>query len=214
LDKTFPGNYKIEKVDSFGPQIGQEFAKLAITVVALASLAIMLYLWFRFELVFGVAAVIALLHDLLIVTLLCVLWGVEISLDEVAALMILLGFSVNDTIVIFDRIRENSRTIFGKSFHELCNMAMNKSLARTIITSGTVFFASFMLLIFGGPGLHSFAKIITLGTICGTYSSDFIAAPLVYMWNEYKGNRVQEQLAERRRKKVEAAKPIRGGAIH
>jgi preprotein translocase subunit SecF len=126
--------------------------------------------------------------------------------------MILLGFSVNDTIVIFDRIRENSRTLFGKTFKEICNDAMNKSLSRTIITSGTVFFASSMLLIFGGPGLHSFAKIITLGTIVGTYSSDFIATPLVWMWNQYQGNRVQQMLAEKRVKKIEAPKSPRPGS--
>jgi preprotein translocase subunit SecF len=90
---------------------------------------------------------------------------------------------------------------------------MNQTLSRTFITSGTVFFASLMLLLFGGPGLAPFAKIITLGAIVGTYSSDFLATPLVYMWNEYRGNKIQEELAAKRRKKVEPAKPMRAMGI-
>jgi SecD/SecF fusion protein len=212
LETAHAGNYTKLGAEIFGSQIGQEFSQLAITVVLLASFAILLYLWFRFELFFGVAAVVALIHDLTIVLVLASLWGVEISLDEVAALMVLLGFSVNDTIVIFDRIRENTRTVFGKSFKEQCNLAMNQSLSRSIITSGTLLMASLMLLFFGGQGLAPFAKIITLGCIVGTYSSDFLATPLVYLWNEYRGNRLQQQLSDRRKKRIEAAKPVRGGA--
>jgi SecD/SecF fusion protein len=213
LEATYPGGFEIQGAQVFGSQVGSEFAELALVVVILASIAILIYLWFRFELVFGIAAVIALIHDLSIVLLLATLWGVEVSLDEVAALMVLLGFSVNDTIVIFDRIRENARNVYGKSFKEQCNLAMNQSLSRTVVTSGTVLFAALMLLVFGGPSLASFAKIITLGTIVGTYSSDFLATPLVYMWNEYKGDKLRQQLAEKRKRKVEAARPVRGGAI-
>jgi preprotein translocase SecF subunit len=208
LTKAFgEGKYTLQNVDSFDPQIGAEFSRLALLVVALASGSILIYLWLRFELAFGVAAVIALCHDLIIVVLLSTLWNVQITLDTVAALMVLLGFSVNDTIVIFDRIREDTRTIFGKSFKDHCNHAMNMTLSRTIITSGTVWLTVLVLLLVGGTSLQPFAKVILIGAIVGTYSSDFIAAPLVHMWNEYKGDRLQQTLAAKK-KRVEAAKPI------
>lgn len=141
LQKAYPNQYKVELTTGFGSQSGQEFKTLALLVVLLASGAILVYLWFRFELVFGVAAVVALLHDVLIVVLLCTLIGVQINLDVVAALMVLLGFSVNDTIVIFDRVRENARNSFGKDFGTICNEAMNQTLSGPLITSGTVFLA-------------------------------------------------------------------------
>ncbi|MCE5228687.1 protein translocase subunit SecD [bacterium] len=204
-DKT--AQYKVSAAQGFGSETASGFTWLALTVIILSAIAEGIYLWFRFELAFGVAAVIALVHDLLMVALICTLWKVQISLDAVAAFMVLMGFSVNDTIVIFDRIRENTRTVFGKDFGELCNMSMNQSLSRTIITSGTVFLASLVLLLVGGEGLSTFAKIITVGAIVGTYSSDFIAAPLVYEWNRFKGNRLAVALASKK-KRVEAAKPI------
>jgi SecD/SecF fusion protein len=208
LGAAFPNQFNIEYGNSFGAQTASRFSRLAIVVIAIASFSILLYLWFRFELVFGAAAIVALIHDLIIVGLLSSLWGVAISLDVVAAFMVLLGFSVNDTIVIFDRIRENTRTLYGKTFGEICNLSMNQSLTRTIITSGTVLMAAFVLYLLGGEGLRPFAKVYLLGCIVGTYSSDFIAAPIVYQWNQYKGNRLQQALAEKK-KKVEAAKPIR-----
>lgn len=215
LDKNFGGSdgYTVKMKSSFGSQTGQRFSRMALIVICLASISILGYLWLRFELAFGVAAVIALIHDLAIVVMLATIWNVQITLEVVAALMVLLGFSVNDTIVIFDRIRENSRSLFGKSFKDICNMSINQSLARTIVTSGTTFIAILMLLLVGGEGLRQFAKVILLGTIVGTYSSGFLATPLVFAWNEYKGNRLQQALASRKKKR-EVAKPIgRPGAI-
>ena len=146
----------------------------------MTSVSILIYLWFRFELVFGVAAVIALLHDVVIALVLVSLWNVQVSLDVIAALMVLMGFSVNDTIVIFDRIRENTRLYPSKSFREICNLAMNQSLSRTILTSGTVFLVVLCLFFLGGEGLRPFAKVYLLGTVIGTYSTAFIAAPLLF----------------------------------
>jgi preprotein translocase subunit SecF len=209
LDKNFggPEAYTINMKSSFGSQTGQRFSRMAMIVVCLASFSILIYLWLRFELAFGVAAVIALIHDLIIVVLLSTIWNVQITLEVVAALMVLLGFSVNDTIVIFDRIRENTRSLFGMTFREICNLSINQSLARTFLTSGTTFIAVLMLLLVGGEGLRQFAKVILLGTIVGTYSSGFLATPLVFAWNEYKGNRLQQALASQKKKR-EAAKPV------
>lgn len=198
--------FSVNSTQSFGAETASGFGALALTVVILSAIAIGIYLWFRFEAIFGFAAVFALVHDLTMVALICSIWHVQISLDAVAAFMVLMGFSVNDTIVIFDRIRENTRSVYGKNFGELCNLSMNQSLSRTIITSGTVFLASLCLLLIGGEGLASFAKIITVGAIVGTYSSDFIAAPVVYEWNKRRGGRLAKALAAK--KGVEAAKPI------
>lgn len=199
--------YTVSAAQGFGSETAGGFAFLALTVVLLSAIAIGIYLWFRFELVFGVSAVVALVHDLLIVGLVCTIWNVQISLDAVAAFMVLMGFSVNDTIVIFDRIRENTRSVYGKNFSELCNLSMNQSLGRTIITSGTVFIVSLVLLLVGGEGLSSFAKILTVGSVIGTYSSGFIAVPVVFEWNRIKGGRLAAALAAKK-KRVEAAKPI------
>ncbi len=208
LSSKFGDSFKIAGRAEFGALTSGEFRELALWVVLLASIAILIYLSFRFEPFFGVAAIIALVHDLTIVVLLATLWKVQITLEVVAALMVLLGFSVNDTIVIFDRVRENTRTVFGSTFRQLCNLSMNQSLSRTVITSGTLLVSVLALLVIGGEGLKPFAKVILLGTIVGTYSSCFVATPLVDKWNDYTNNRTQHALAARKKKKVEAAKPI------
>jgi SecD/SecF fusion protein len=188
---------KIVSSTSVSPEVGQQFTEIAIMVTLVASLSILVYLWFRFELVFGVAAVIALLHDLTITLGLMTLLGFQTDLDIVSALMIMLGFSVNDTIVIFDRVRENSHTMFGRSFKDICNAAMNRSLGRTIITSGTAVLTMVVMFFIGGRSLQPFALTLIIGGIVGTYSSDFIAAPLVYWWNERDKGKLMEHLGRK-----------------
>ena len=178
-------------------EVGQTFRSIALLVVIGATMCILAYLWFRFELVFGVAAVIALLHDLICTICIITLWKVQMSLDVVSALLIMVGFSVNDTIVIFDRIRENSHTMFGRSFKEICDDAMNKSLSRTLITTGTVVGVMVVMYFFGGASLVPFAKVMIVGGLIGTYSSDFVAAPLVYLWNERQKGRVAVELGRK-----------------
>jgi SecD/SecF fusion protein len=180
-------------------EVGQEFRSIALVVILSASFCILLYLWFRFELVFGVAAVIALIHDLLITLSIITLFKVQVSLDVVSALLILLGYSVNDTIVIFDRIRENSNTMFGKPFKEICNSAMNRTLSRTIITSGTTIGVMVIMYFFGGHSLQPFALTLIVGGLVGTYSSDFLAAPMVYLWNERQKGQLAQQLERKGR---------------
>ncbi|MBN1867380.1 protein translocase subunit SecD [Candidatus Sumerlaeota bacterium] len=182
---------------SVGTEVGQTFREIAILVIIGASICILAYLWFRFELVFGIAAVIALVHDITIVTGLITILNLQISLDVVSALLILLGFSVNDTIVIFDRIRENSHMMFGKPFKQICNDAMNVSLSRTVITSGTVLVVMTIMYFFGGRSLQPFALVMIIGGVVGTYSSDFIAAPFVFWWNQRQHGRLVEQLGRK-----------------
>lgn len=205
-EKYGENGYTVERFSTFGPETGQEFQSMAISVILIASLAILLYLWFRFEWIFGLAAVIALAHDLLIASIYTQLWGVEISLDVIAALMVLLGFSVNDTIVIFDRIRENTQLGKGKTFTEICNFAVNQSMDRTIITSGTVIMTILAMLFFGGDGLAPFSKTLLIGCIAGTYSTTFIATPIVYEYNRRKQNKLMTALAEKKAIGPEEAK--------
>lgn len=190
-------NIQILGTTSVSQEVGQQFQQIALFVVISASLCILIYLWFRFELVFGMAAVVALIHDLTITLGLITLLDIQISLDIVSALLILLGFSVNDTIVIFDRIRENSHSMFGHPFKDICNRAMNKTLSRTLITSLTTVGAMLIMFFFGGHSLAPFAMTLIIGGLVGTYSSDFVATPLVYLWNEHQEGRLVEHLGRK-----------------
>jgi SecD/SecF fusion protein len=201
LEETLKAKFA-ETVDflgttAVGEEVGQGLRQIAMLVVVAGSISILIYLWFRFELVFGVAAVIALIHDLAITLGVVTLCGVQTSLDIVSALMILLGFSVNDTIVIFDRVREDSRLMLGKPFGEICNAAMNQSLSRTLITNGTVLVVMVVMYLFGGRSLQPFALTMIVGGVVGTYSSDFLATPIVYLWNRRQQGRLVEHLGRR-----------------
>jgi SecD/SecF fusion protein len=216
IKNALVNRYKQEGVEFLGAttvstEVGQTFRSIALLVIIGASLAILIYLWFRFELVFGVAAVVALLHDLVCTIGIITLWKVQMSLDVVAALLVMVGFSVNDTIVIFDRIRENSHTMFGKSFKVICDDAMNKSMSRTIITSGTVVGVMIVMYLFGGASLVPFAKVMIVGGIIGTYSSDFIAAPLVFMWNQYKKGKLAKELGRKPISPIQSEEPALAG---
>ncbi|MCX8036693.1 MAG: protein translocase subunit SecD [Candidatus Sumerlaeia bacterium] len=190
------GVANVGSVTSISAEVGRGFIRQAITAVLIGCIGILIYMWFRFELVFGVGAVIALFHDVLITLGLVQLFGQEINLDVVAALLIVVGYSVNDTIVIFDRVRENLRNTYGMAFRDLLNMSINQSLNRTVITVLTTLFTTVVMLMLGGPGLRAFALTLTIGIIKGTYSSSFVASPLVYEYHEW-----------RRRKQQVAGKP-------
>lgn len=184
MDASFgAGNYRIAGSNEMTAEIGQEFSNLALVVVASASVAILFYLWFRFELVFGVAAVIAMIHDLFITLGLITLMKIDLSLDVISAFLILLGYSVNDTIVIFDRIREQaSEHTHDKDLLGMCNDSMNQCLSRTLITGLTTLFVMSVMYFMGGHSLRPFAITLVLGILFGTYSSIFVAAPIVYEW--------------------------------
>lgn len=181
--------YTILSSEAVSNEVGQEFTTKAIMACILASIGILIYLAFRFEFVFGVAAVIALFHDLIIAYGLFNILGDfklagEVTLDVVAALLVVLGYSVNDTIIIFDRIRENRRLHPTMPDYKLINLSISESLNRTVMTVSTVVIVLVIMLIFGGSGLYDFALVLLIGVVKGTYSSLYIASPLLYLLHE------------------------------
>ncbi len=195
-----------------GPKVGDELRKQAVNATLLALAGMLVYIWFRFEWIYGVGAVIACLHDTIITIGLFSLFGKEITLTVIAALLTLVGYSMNDTIVIFDRIRENNRLNNKESLASLINRSVNQTLSRTVMTSGLTFLAVIALFLFGGPVLHGFAFALVVGILIGTYSSVFVASPIVLFWHNYADARkktVPVPAVAARAAEVSAAKPIR-----
>jgi len=162
-----------------GPKVGQDLRRQALYVTLAGLGAMLVYIWFRFDLSFGVAAVVATFHDVIITLGFFSLLNKEITLTVIAALLTLVGYSMNDTIVVFDRIRENLRLSKRENFVELVNRSINQTLSRTILTSGLTFLAVLSLFLFGGEVIHGFSFALVVGVIIGTYSSIFIASPIV-----------------------------------
>jgi preprotein translocase subunit SecF len=175
--------FTIEGSDEIGPAIGKGLRRAASWAVTLAMLGILIYIAWRFEFRFGVAATIATFHDVLAVLGVFVLMGKEITLLVVTALLTLAGYSLTDTVVVFDRVRENLRGRKKDPLDVLVNFSINEVLSRTIITSLTVFLAALSLLLWGGEVLHDFSLAMTLGIVVGTYSSIFVASSLVVEWH-------------------------------
>ncbi len=182
--------FTIRNVEIVGPKVGAELRNQAIRVTLYALAGMLLYIAFRFQWVYGAAAVIAVFHDVLITLGLFKIFGFEISLTVIAALLTLVGYSMNDTIVIFDRIRENSRLLRKEPFADVVNKSINQTLSRTILTSGLTFLTVLVLFLMGGQVLRAFSFALVVGIIVGTYSSFGIAAPLVVAWNKWRGHGV------------------------
>jgi preprotein translocase subunit SecF len=182
VEDAIGGQYELRGTESVGPKIGEELMHSGVIAVLATLGAICIYVWVRFEWQFGVAALVALLHDVISTIGLFVLLHLDFSLTALAAVLTIAGYSINDTVVIFDRVRENMRRYRKMSLIELLNFSVNETLARTLMTSGTVFVAVLALVLFGGPVLYSFSIAMLWGVIVGTYSSIWIAsACLVYM---------------------------------
>ena len=179
--------FAIRNVEIVGPKVGAELRNQAIRVTLYALAGMLVYIAFRFEWVFGAAAVLAVFHDVLITLGLFKIFGFEISLTVIAALLTLVGYSMNDTIVIFDRIRENSRLLRKEPFADIVNKSINQTLSRTILTSGLTFLTVLVLFLMGGQVLRAFAFALVVGIVVGTYSSFGIAAPLVVAWHNWRG---------------------------
>ncbi len=186
-ERTYLGAFHVIQVENVGPQIGAELRRKGILAVALSLLAMLIYIWFRFELRFGVGAVVAVFHDVFITMGLFALFNFEFNLSTIAAVLTLVGYSVNDTVVIFDRVRENMRQLRRKSLVDVINLSINQTLSRTILTGGTTLLTSTALYYLGGDALKGFAFIIVVGVIIGTYSSIFIASPITLLWEQYFG---------------------------
>jgi preprotein translocase subunit SecF len=177
------------KVDVVGPTVGRQLEKQATLATLYSMLGMLIYLWFRFQLIYGVAAVVACFHDTLITVGAFALTGREISLTVIAAILTLVGYSMNDTIVVFDRIRENLRLSRREPLTDLVNRSINQTLSRTVLTSGLTFTTVLALFIFGGQVLNGFSFALVVGILIGTYSSIAIAAPMLVAWQEYRAGR-------------------------
>jgi preprotein translocase subunit SecF len=196
--------FAIRSVEIVGPKIGRELRQQAVMATLLALAGMLVYIAFRFEWIYGVAAVLAVFHDVVITVGLFSLTDKEISLTVVAALLTLVGYSMNDTIVVFDRIRENLKVMRRMPYAELVNLSINQTLNRTVMTSGLTFLTVLALLVFGGQVLHGFSFALTMGILVGTYSSIFIASPILIFW---------QNVLERRKKAHAAAAPARRTAV-
>lgn len=169
----------IQKVDFVGAKVGSDLRTSAILSLIIMIALIFVYIFVRFDLVYAPGVVLALIHDVLITAGFFAMTGMEFDLTIVAALLTLAGYSINDTIVVYDRVRELSATMKGKPFNEIIDLSINQMLGRTIITGGSTFIATLALWIFGGPVIHGFAIAFLIGIVVGTYSSVFIAAPTI-----------------------------------
>lgn len=180
-------SYSIFNSEVVGPKVGSDLRRQALYVTLAGLGAMLVYIWFRFELIYGVAAVIATFHDVMITLGIFSLLNKEITLTVIAALLTLVGYSMNDTIVVFDRIRENLRLNKRDDMLTVVNHSINQTLSRTLLTSGLTFLAVFSLYLFGGEVIHGFAFVLVVGVIIGTYSSIAIASPVLVFWQQRTG---------------------------
>lgn len=182
----YTANYGIRGSDIVGPQVGDQLRRQAQLAVGFSLIGMLVYLWFRFELIYGVAAVVAVFHDTLITVGAFSLTNKEISLTVIAAILTLVGYSMNDTIVVFDRIRENVKLLRRESLAEIVNRSINQTLSRTILTSGLTFLTVLSLYLFGGEVLNGFSFALVVGIVIGTYSSIAVAAPMLVAYQDWR----------------------------
>ena len=178
------GGYEIRRLETVGPKIGKELKGDMISAVLIAMAGIVIYISIRFQFMYAIGALVALTHDVLITLGLFSLLNMEISLSVLAAFLFIVGYSLNDTIVVFDRVRENAKEKRHDSFLSVINLSLNQTLNRTVITSLTTLTVVLILLFFGGEVIKPFAFALTVGLVVGTYSSIFVAAPVVLAWDE------------------------------
>ena len=185
----FLSNFAVRNVEIVGPQVGQQLRRQAVLAVLYSLGGMLIYLWFRFEMIYGVAAVVAVFHDTLITVGAFSLTNKEISLTVIAAILTLVGYSMNDTIVVFDRIRENVKLLRRERLADIVNRSINQTLSRTILTSGLTFLTVLSLFLFGGEVLHGFSFALVIGILIGTYSSIAVAAPMLVAYQDWRSRR-------------------------
>ena len=189
LHSHYGNPFTVRNVQVVGATVGHQLERQAGLATLYSLLGMLIYLWFRFQLIYGVAAVVACFHDTLITVGFFALTGQEISLTVIAAILTLVGYSMNDTIVVFDRIRENLRLSRRESLSDVVNRSINQTLSRTVLTSGLTFLTVLSLYIFGGRVLHGFSFALVVGILIGTYSSIAVAAPMLVAYQDWRGSR-------------------------
>ena len=198
-ERATVGAFALLGVESVGPAVGADLKKAATLAIVLSLLGMLVYVWIRFQLPYGIGAVVALFHDVITTLTALMLTQREINLPTVAALLTLVGFSVNDTVVIFDRVRENLRLHRGERLDEIMDTSINQTLSRTIITSGTVLLVVLPLFLFGGEVINTFAFVLLVGLFIGCYSTVFIASPVALWMSRLLGARRERRRARGRR---------------
>jgi preprotein translocase subunit SecF len=188
-DGFYVSDYAVRNVEIVGPQVGKQLQNQAKLAILYSLAGMLVYLWFRFELIYGVAAVVACFHDTLITVGAFSLANKEISLTVIAAILTLVGYSMNDTIVVFDRIRENIKLLRREKLAEIVNRSINQTLSRTILTSGLTFLTVLSLYVFGGEVLRGFSFALVIGILIGTYSSIAVAAPMLVAYQDWQAGR-------------------------
>lgn len=209
------GNFEIRKLDTVGPRAGGELAQSAILSLAIATIAMMLYVSFRYEWRFALASIITLVHDVVITAASVIIFKIDLNLEVVAALLTILGYSINDTIIVFDRIREKMLTDKSSNISEVINEAISSTLSRTTLTSLSVFFVVLTLYLFGGKVIVGFSLSLLVGIVFGTYSSMFVAPKLAILLGfsieKYHLKEIQKQKKKQDREKMR--KMYEGGQV-
>jgi preprotein translocase subunit SecF len=190
LRKGSLGNFKVVGTEIVGPAVGEELTQKGVMAFVLSLVGILAYIAFRFQFSFAVGAVVATVHDVLVTFAFLAFFQYDLTLNVIAAILAVTGYSTNDTIVIFDRARENMRSNRRDSLDDVINHALNQTLSRTVLTAGTVLVSVIALFLFGGEVLHGFAFTMIVGVITGTYSSVFVAAAIVTFWQRKRGRTV------------------------
>jgi preprotein translocase subunit SecF len=201
--------FTIEALAIVGPTAGKQLTHQAFLATIYSLIGMLIYLWFRFELIYGIAAVVAVFHDTLITIGFFSLTNQEISLTVVAAILTLVGYSMNDTIVVFDRIRENLALNRREKLSDVVNRSINQTLSRTVISSGLTFLTVLCLYIFGGEVLHGFSFALVIGILIGTYSSIAVAAPMLVAYQDWRAKKAPVTATTKRRATLPAAKAVR-----
>jgi preprotein translocase subunit SecF len=205
LEGNFPDNRLVDSTTEIvGPVVGKELRRQARNATLFSLVAMLIYIGFRFEPIYGVAATVAVFHDVLVTLGLVSIFNYDISLNVIAAFLTLVGYSVNDTIVIFDRVRENRKLARKHSLPELLNLSLNQTLRRTILTSGLTFLSVIALFLFGGEVLRGFSFVLVIGLIAGTYSTIGIAAPVVAWWRSFRDKPVSARKKSKSEAKADA----------
>ena len=191
------GTYTLDKEDKVGASIGDDLKKSAIYSLGIGAILIVIYITMRFEFSFAVGGILSLIHDIIIAVGFIALMGYEVDTPFIAAILTILGYSINDTIVIYDRIRENlKRKHKGWTLEECMDESVNQTAIRSINTSVTTLFSVIAILVFGGASLKTFIMTLLIGILAGTYSSIFIATPIVYLLNKRKGNNMEDMFKD------------------